>query len=157
MGNGRLNHTKSRSSQEELKDGPIADELPPRIQPGKYEAICYEAKLGTSWGRAPRMFLRFRIYGGRCDGTELFMACTCNLTSKKMSHRHKYYQQWTIANGSPPRKNQRLSPKVFLNRMFQVLVRDTSRRFPNKEPYPDCLQYSVIETLIEPMTGGSNG
>lgn len=150
----------------ELKDGrlkrdqpvsvenkaPIAEQSRPRIPTSEYDAVCYKTETGRSWGGRTDIYILFRIIGGSQDGTELFMACTYH-PKRKLSQRYKYYQQWTLANGAPPKKGERLSPKVFCNKMYRVLVRDTQRRYSNGKLMPDILQYSVVDSIIETQTG----
>lgn len=130
-----------------------AEEMPTTILPGEYDAICYDVERGISWGGRENIYIKFKIYGGAFDGAELFMACTFKIKSK-MSYRHKYYQQFSIANGGPPFRGQRLSPCIFKNKMYRVLVRDTVRKFPNQRMMPRFLQYSVVDTILEVLAGG---
>jgi len=131
---------------------PIAEEFRIRIPPGEYDAICYKTETGRSWGGRTDIYILFRIIGGSQDGTELFMACTYH-PKQKLSLRYKYYQQWMLAKGAPPKKGERLSPKVFCHKMYRVLVRDTERKHSNGQPMADCLQYSVVDSIIETQTG----
>ena len=134
---------------------PIAEEFLPRIEPGEYDAVCLKTEIGRSWGGRRDIYLRFRIYDSEYEGTELFMKCSYPKTKdKKMSYRHKYYQQWMLANGGPPAKKQRMSPKMFLNRMFKIKVVDTKRTHNDGTPLPSFAQYSVISTIIEVVAGG---
>jgi len=131
--------------------GPEAEGFPPRIPAGEYQAICHTAEIGTGWGYRRTLYLRFRIYGGDYDGTDLFMPCPY---PDKLRYRHKLYKQWMLAIGGPPTQGQRFSRKVFLNRMFRVLVQDTERRHEGGKVLPDFAQYSVVKTILEPLTGG---
>lgn len=133
-------------------DAPVAEQFSPRIPPGEYDAICYKTETGRSWGGRTDIYILFRIIGGSQDGTELFMVCTYH-PKRKLSQRYKYYQQWTLAKGAPPKKGERLSPKVFCHKMYRILVRDTGRRHSNGQPMADCLQYSVVDSIIETQTG----
>lgn len=147
--NRRLKRGQPASAE---NDAPVAEQFSPRIPPGEYDAICYKTETGRSWGGRTDIYILFRIWGGRGDGTELFMVCTYNL-NRKLSPRYKYYQQWTLAKGRPPGKGERLSRKVFCNKMYRVLVRDTQRRHSNGKLMPDILQYSVVDSIIETQTG----
>ena len=122
-----------------------------RIPPGEYEGICFKTKKGPGYGDLPRLYLFFRIQGGEYHGTELFMVCTHG--SRKFSPRTKYYLQWSLANGGPPVKGQRLSPKAFLNKLYLIQVRDTKRKHKGGRVMADFMQYSVVDTIIEPLTG----
>ncbi|MCP4570633.1 MAG: hypothetical protein GY841_23860 [FCB group bacterium] len=144
---------KPKPVRDPEEEGPDAQEFWPQIKPGDYEAVCYKTETGKSWGNRRSLFLKFRIYGGEYDGTELFMVCPYP-KGQKLSRRTKYYHQWMFANGGPPARGQRLARKVFLHRMYKVLVVDTQRKRDNGTLLPDFAQYSIISTILEVMTGG---
>ena len=73
-----------------------------------------------------------------------------NLLSYSQYHS---LEQGMRAKGAPPKKGERLSPKVFCHKMYRILVRDTGRRHSNGRPMADCLQYSVVDSIIETQTG----
>jgi len=127
-------------------DGPIAGEPLPKIESGEYKAICTKTEIGTmkNWGR--KIFIHFVIVGGKFDGAELVMAC--NYPKSNISPNHKFYQQWVLANGGPPSNGQRLARKIFINKQFLVLVQNTKRKHSNGKLMADCLQYSVVDSII---------
>jgi len=129
---------------------PVAGTLPVRIPEGEYEAMCIRTEVNEMFGR--KIYLIFRIINGKYKGTELFMAC--NFPKGEISPRCKYYIQWTLANGAPPSRGQRLSRKVFKHKLFSVLIRDTRRKYSGTNKImPNSLQYSVVETILERITG----
>ncbi|MBU8934155.1 MAG: hypothetical protein KOO62_09140 [candidate division Zixibacteria bacterium] len=133
-------------------------ELPEWIPPGEYMLVGCKAEKGPSgWGPGLRMYIHFRVIDDEnYEGTMVKLMCPIPDSGdlRTMSFRTKYCEQWVIANGARPKKNERRSPKVFLNRAFRALVRDRKKCFPNGEPYPPSMGYSVVDTLIEPITGG---
>jgi len=131
---------------------PFAQELPARIPPGEYDAVCYDTEIGRSWGNREDIYIKFRIIDGPYVGTELVLICTYHRKSE-ISHRHKYYKQFCLAFGSAPQRGQRLSRSIFKNKSYSVLVRDTERKFRNKRLMPSYLQYSVVDTILETLTG----
>lgn len=133
-------------------DAPIADEFPPRIDPGEYDAVCYRTEVAKCFGKEDRIFIRFRLTGGKYDGTSLFMACPFH-PKGKLTHNHKFYRQWVLANGALPRRGERLSRKVFLHKMFTILVRDTRRKHSHGKPLDEILQYSVVDSILRRITG----
>ncbi len=135
-----------------MDDGPVAEEFRPRIKPGQYRAICYKVEAGRGWGFRPTLYFKFRICEGKHDGLELFMPCPY---PKKINYRHKYYKQWMLANWGLPPKGKQLSKKIFPNRMYRILVIDTKRRHDDGTKLPDFGQYSVISSIIEPLTGNA--
>jgi len=126
-------------------------DLPERIEPGEYTAICYRTDYGISFGGKRKLYVRFRIWEGPHAGFELSMICT-TLKSNR-SYRQKLYDQWSLVLGRTPGKGERFSAKIFKNRMYRVWVRDTTRKMPNGELKPHHMQYSVVDTILEPLTG----
>jgi len=135
---------KSRTKQ------PTKD-LPERIEPGEYTAICYRTDYAKSFGGQRKLYVRFRIWEGPHTGFELPMICT-TLKSNR-SYRQKLHEQWSLVLGRTPRKGERFSAKIFKNRMYRVLVRDTLRKFSNGKLKPQYMQYSVVDSILEPLTG----
>ena len=137
--------------QERGETAPVAGEAYHRVPAGEYEASCYDVQKGKSWGQREDIYIKFRLLDRKYDGTELFMACTFP-KDRKMTPRFKYYKQWTIAAGRKPNKRERLVFGVFKKRLFRILVRDVEKD-SNGQPLPEVLKYSVVGTIIEPMTG----
>ncbi len=129
----------------------IAGDQYPRIEPGEYQAVCYKAQYGISYGGQKKLYLRFRLVEGRFEGTELFMVC-CR-PKDKLTPKYKLHKQWCLALGRQPSKGERFNKNIFKNRLYSVLVRDTERKHRNGRPYPDYMQYSVIDSILEAQTG----
>jgi hypothetical protein len=68
----------------------------------------------------------------------------------RASRRGKYLKEWVRANGGPPKRGDRLSPRVFTRRMARVEVGDTD---PKKSPVP----YTVVRKILSWETGGVPG
>lgn len=134
-------------------DDPVAGTPPARIPGGEYDAVCYAVETGVSFGGQKKVFLKFRIHEGKYDGTELFMAIN-HYPNAELRPRHKYYQQWALAKGRMPHKGERLALNVFPKRLYRVLVRDTQRKHSHGKVMADCVQYSVVDSILEPLTGG---
>ena len=147
-----LRRKSSPKVTRDILNAPIAGKDYVRIPPGEYDAVCYRARTGPGYGGHISAYLWFRITGGKFDGEELFMACRYQPTAE-LSPRHKYHQQWVRAANRRPGKGERLSFGVFKNRLFRVLVRDTQKRHSGGHLMADCAQYSVVDSIIEPMTG----
>lgn len=143
-------HNWRKSTSE--SDAPIAQEFGRSIPEGDYEAICYKVEVGLSgWTKDSKCYLRFRLIGGDYDGTELFMACTYHKGVVKP--RSKYYSQWMLATGRRPAKGEKLSCRVFEKKMYTVHARYTKRKFSDGKPMPPNMQYSVVDTIRETLTG----
>lgn len=138
-----------RTEDEIVSEGSL-----PRIPPGIYEAICHDMNVRPCQGGVMKVFVQFRIYDGEFDGTELFMCCTkpqCTLRE-----RHKLHTQMSLALGRRLNKGQRLSKKVFVDKLYRVIVRDTRRKFEStNEIMPEFMQYSVIDSILNVLTGVS--
>ncbi|MGZ4840103.1 MAG: hypothetical protein ACXV5J_00035 [Candidatus Angelobacter sp.] len=73
----------------------------------------------------------------------------------KAGRRSNVWQAWAIANGGPPKRDDRLSPRVFEKRWAIVLVEDTAKDFQQKAISSDN-SYSVVRLVREWQTGGSS-
>ena len=131
---------------------PVAASAMPRVPEGEYDVICYDVETGRSWGGRENVYIKCRVFEGPCHDIELFLVCTYH-PKAELTPRHKYYQQWTLAAGKPPSKGERLHFGVFKNKMFRVLVRNTQKRHRSGRIMADCVQYSVIDSIIEKVAG----
>jgi hypothetical protein len=66
------------------------------------------------------------------------------------SRRGKYLREWVRANGRPPVRGDRLSPRIFVRRMARIEVGDTD---PERSPAP----YSVVRKVLAWETGWGTG
>jgi hypothetical protein len=66
------------------------------------------------------------------------------------SRRGNYLKEWVRANNGPPKRGDRLSPRVFTRRMARVEVGDTDSE---KSPVP----YSVVRKIVSWETGAVLG
>jgi hypothetical protein len=71
----------------------------------------------------------------------------------RAGRRTNYWQAWVRANGGPPKRNDRLSPRVFERRHALVRVEDTGKTYRQKAIGADEI-YSVIRDVVEWQTGG---
>jgi hypothetical protein len=126
----------------------------PRIQPGTYLAYC---KWATRY-RDPA-FQRWTcllIWDVLKDDLLTVIATIpwwLPLGTREKpwaSRRGKYLPEWVRANGGPPVRGDRLSPRVFTRRMARVEVGDTD---PTKSPVP----YSVVKKIVRWETGSGAG
>jgi len=147
-----MQYKKKKIKQKNVSSD-IGEEFYPRIEPGEYQAVCHRIDTGTTFGNRRCLYFRFRLFGGKYDGEDLFMVCL--LYSAPIPRRSKYYNQWSIAKGRPPIKGERLSREVFKGKLFKVLVRDTLRKFSNNKTMPSQFQYSVVDSILEPLTGSA--
>ena len=57
--------------------------------------------------------------------------------------RGRFFQEWVKANGGPPKRGARMSPRVFTHRMARVEIADTAGELP----------YSVVRQILSWETG----
>lgn len=115
------------------------------IPDGEYEAQCTEIKKGEFYGN-PKIYLRFRIIQGQHEGVELWMPF--NLY-RKVTRHSKFYESWIVANkGVKPKANDRMSARLFLNKIFRVHVGhvDLDKRQRKLSPNET---YSVVREILE--------
>ena len=68
--------------------------------------------------------------------------------------RGNYFQAWTTANGGPPPRRDRLSPRVFTRRYARVSVGDTAKNF-KQTPIAENHAYSVVRHVVRWESGGA--
>jgi hypothetical protein len=126
----------------------------PRIPPGEYLAYCEWGKHYKDPGfRSWKCLLRWIVL--RDDRvTEIATLpqwfALGDGEKPHASRRGNYLKEWVRANGGPPVRGDRLSPRVFTRRMARVEVGDTD---PEKSPVP----YSVVRKIVAWETGAGPG
>lgn len=118
---------------------------------GQYEGVCVGAELVEmfKFGKARKAFLCFELYNGAHAGKRLFMPMAAPPNGHKIGRGSKLYANYLIANGQPPGRRDRVSLKVFQNRLFRVMVKTVKPTFENGTPKPAFFHYSIISELIE--------
>lgn len=141
---------------EEKDDNFVADDRRPLIPEGEYHVSCIRIEKGIAHFRSLKLFVHFKIVDpGEFMGTELFMSVNLinSRTGKpfrKVPPGSKYYSQWVIANKNrQPSRNDRMSHKIFLNGIFEAVVRTVKPKFPDGTAQPDCFHYSIVDYLKE--------
>jgi len=121
----------------------------PRIAPGHYRAYCKLAK--HYWDPGFNRWVCLLRWDVLTDDLFRVIACVPQWISlgtcerPRASRRGKYIPEWVRANGGPPARRDRLSPRVFVNRMARVEIGDTEGPAP----------YSVVRRIIDWETGSS--
>ncbi len=113
-----------------------------RIAPGVYRAYCRWA----SHYRDPEYkrwtcLLRFDLLADDLVRIVARVPLWMNLGEQVRPHagrRSRYFAEWVRANGGPPTRQDRLSPRVFRGRMARVEVGDTKGDAP----------YSVVRKIL---------
>lgn len=134
----------------------VAEGTRPLIPESNYQVCCFRYEKAASHFRSLKMFLGFKIVNpGQYMGTELFMAMNMidsktGKPFKKVPRGSKYFEQWVIANRNiNPARNDRMSPSIFKNGIFNAVVRTVKPNFPDGTEKPECFHYSIIDYLKE--------
>ena len=118
------------------------------IASGQYRAYCRDARVYRDGGfKRWTCLLDFDILS---EGLETLakLPLWLNLGAgqkPQVTRRSNYLAAWIKANGAPPSRMDRLSPRVFLRRMCRVAVALTSGPLPR----------SVVKEILEWETGQS--
>ncbi len=147
---------KPRCHERAKRRGRIEPEIDwryaPRIQPGDYHAISCSAspyfdKQFKRWVCA----VQFEIVS-----ESVLMESVARLTwflnlgthaKPHAGRRGKYWAAWVRANGGPPKRGDRLSPRVCVGRMAIVRVEDTTKTHDRGDVESDQA-YSVIRDKL---------
>lgn len=124
----------------------------PLIPPGGYEVVFVKAVKKQHW-KGHKAYLWFEIITlGEWQGVQLFLPCNLK-TEGKISTRSKYHQNWVVAAGRKPDRNEkkRMTTRVFEGKVFLARVVTVKKDQKNLPLHPE-LQYSKIEGLLKRLT-----
>jgi len=131
-----------------MKEFVCAHDYYPLLPDAEYIAQCFKYEKGFAFGKAKKLYLKFRIIEGKFEGTELFMAFNMPY-GKKLTPGYKYYKTWVKANGfQKPSRNAIMSPRFFKNKICKIKTR-TSK----PEGMPQDFWYSVVDKIVGVMAG----
>jgi hypothetical protein len=118
-----------------------------RIEPGIYPAYCRCNKTYHDPGfKRWTCLLLFDVLSDDLSRVLARVPMWMNLGAGDKPHagrRKKYFKEWVRANGEPPARRDRLSPKVFTGRMARIEIGDTKGDAP----------YSVVRRIVSWETG----
>ena len=116
----------------------------PLIPEGTYKArVIKYKKQNYRWGE--KITLTYQITEPyKYEGIELPMYMNAY---KKYHSSSTYYEAWVIATGKIPPRTDRMSPAIFRNGLFEVVVATVKPKFKDGTEKPDCLHYSKIDYL----------
>jgi hypothetical protein len=126
----------------------LAPETWARIPDRVYEAKCI--KQMPSPPPYKKIFLHFQIVTpGEHSGIILFKAYNASFKNEKIpTQGSNYYKDWVMVNNwMKPSRGTKMSPKIFLNKIYDVKTR-TVRPKRERQEMPEQFWYSVVDSLV---------
>jgi hypothetical protein len=118
-----------------------------RIAPRVYSAYCRWARHYRDRGyKRWTCLLRFDVLSDDLMRVVARLPLWMNLGQQEQpqaGRRSRYFVEWVRANGGPPTRQDRLSPRVFKDRLAKVEVGDSNGDAP----------YSVVRKILSWETG----
>lgn len=153
------NSTNESQNKDELSSKePICSQEPyPLIEEGEYEASCIKVERKKYRQDENKVYLKFQIttFGEHIE-KHLFMAMKDY--GRKVRRGSKFFTAWVIANnGIKPRRGERMTMKVFHNKIFKILVVTVKPKFDTGHPKPESCHYSKVQHILELVAGGGRG
>ena len=116
---------------------------------GTYQATLTRHEISEYFGKR-KLYLWFKIIEGAHADKELFMPFPYPLKIKRTS---KYYKARLVAaKGIRPARNDRLSPKIFRNKVFTIKIKAVLKGSEGSLLHVEE-RYSVVDELIEVSVG----
>ncbi len=120
----------------------------PRVEPGEYDLYCIEAKPYRDPGlKVWKCRYRF-INPMQEEFPSLYGFIHLGDGCKPPGRRSRYKREWTIANGHPPGKRQRLSARVFTGKLFRVRVGWVLPRQHDGKLHTAATRYSLVREIL---------
>jgi hypothetical protein len=154
---------KTARTRSDLERQPAQPEVSftfvPRIPPGEYLAFSRSASI--YWDGQFRRWVcavQFDVMDDSLTMVVARLTWYLNLGSKdkiRVGRRSKYWGAWTRANGGQPKRQDRLSPRVFAGRYARVVVEDTKKNHRSMRISEEDA-YSVIRDVVRWETGATS-
>jgi hypothetical protein len=109
--------------------GPVWDgKVYPRMDPSIY-LIRVHTIQGPEWVRrfsrwSIRLECQLMYEPGEVSG---FFNLGNDRSGQRAGRASRYWKAWTLANEAAPRKGERMDPRVFLDKMFEVQIEDSQK------------------------------
>jgi hypothetical protein len=127
---------------------PVCDENPyPRVPEGIYQARCIEARLYPDPRFGWKVRLKFFLISNFVEVYGFYNGGSAD--KPNFGRGSRYRRDWSMVNGGPPKKRQRLSIRIFRDEIFEVRIGDTKRTFDGKKHFEGDL-YSTVKEIIWP-------
>ena len=137
-----------------MTDFVCGDNYKPLIPNGTYEAQCIRFNEKFVLGKTRKLFFIFKILdSGEHFGEEIFQAYNIPYDWKIRSGS-KYYKTWVMVNGwNKPSRNAKMSPRIFLNKIYKIKTRTVKPKGPNGKEMPEEFWYSVVDYIGDVVAG----
>lgn len=123
-------------------------DIPPAIPDGEHYEVKFVRAEQTHQWNSDKVVLWFEMLTpGQWEEAEFFMACNVRLDGK-WGPSHKFAQAWILANGERPKRRDRMSTKVFRDKVFRARMRAVTKDANQRDRTP-AQQYSVVDELLE--------
>lgn len=76
--------------------------------------------------------------------------------TEKVGRGSQYFREWTLTNGGPPRRRERMPLCRFLNRIYKIEVKTVVQDWQAR-PLPSPLQYSRVAGILEVAVADPGG
>jgi hypothetical protein len=120
----------------------------PRLTPGRYLVRCTKAKW--EW---KGMFSAWKCVLTLADATDPDTPEVTAWLNGGTYRKHpitgqfsRYRPLWCEVNGGPPRRGDRMSPRIFIGQFFEITVEDIIKRHDGSE-HPEELRYSAVRKI----------
>ena len=131
-----------------------SDRYRERMPDAKYEAQCISHNFGYIAGKHRKLFMIYKIASpGPYHGKEIMKIYNMPISSR-VSMGSNYYKDWLFVNGNhKPSRQDRLSPKIFHNKVLIIKTRTSKPKHNNGQEMPEGCWYSVVDYISEVATG----
>lgn len=128
----------------DIEDVVCAQDYRPLIPDGEFEAECTGYNTGH-YCRIPKLFLNFQLINEPYRDVELFMSFNMPFNGE-IRVGSRYYKTWAKVNRKLPSREAKMSPRIFLNKIYKVKTRTVKPRDGGEELGEDCY-YSIIDSI----------
>lgn len=128
----------------EIEDFVCGQDYRPWVPDGEFEAECFDFKPGY-YIKTPKLYLNFRLLNEPYEDVELFMSFNMPYNGS-VPIGSRYYKTWAKVNGKKPSRNTKMSPRIFLHKIYKVKTR-TVKPKDGGEELPEDFHYSIIDSI----------
>jgi hypothetical protein len=122
-----------------------------RVTPGRYSATAVRVQ-GPEWVRRFKRWSLMVEFELLSESETVRICAFFNMGNDpecpKAGRQTRFYRAWTIANGEPPRKGQKMDPKTFLDgQIYEIEVTDCGED-PDAPERLESEVYSKVARII---------